>query len=236
VRPWDERRHGRPPIIVSVTSLHAKLWVAPVALVGWLGSAVAVRPAVVEVRLAQSDGAPLDEAVLTAFPLDGRALAPPKPAVMDQRGQRFEPHVLPVQTGARVSFPNSDTVSHHVYSFSPARRFEIFLRKGAAPKDVVFDKPGVVALGCNVHDWMLAYVYVVDTPYFALTAKDGTARLAALPAGRYRLEAWHPRLVDPPATLHRDVGLAADSRESWSLRLEKALLPARDQRPRFVDY
>lgn len=224
------------PIIEPVKPLHAKLWVAPVALAGWLGGAAALWPAVVEVRLAQTDGAPLEEAVLIAYPLDGQPLPPPKPAVMDQRSQRFEPHVLPVQTGARVSFPNSDTVSHHVYSFSPARRFEMFLRKGAGSKDLVFDKPGVVALGCNVHDWMLAYVYVVDTPYFAVTGKDGTAQLAALPAGRYRLEAWHPRLVDPPATLHREVALAADGRESWSLRLEKALLPARDQRPRFVDY
>jgi plastocyanin len=192
--------------------------------------------AVVEVRLAQADGAPLDDAVVVAYALGGRALAAPTPATMDQREHRFEPHVLAVQTGSRVRFPNSDSVSHHVYSFSPAKRFEIFLAKGAPAKEVVFDRAGVVALGCNIHDWMLAYVFVVDTPHFAVTGKDGTAAVGELPAGRYRLEAWHPRLVDPPAMLRREVELEAARRESWSLRLEKALLPARDQRPRFVDY
>ena len=162
--------------------------------------------------------------------------APPAAATMDQRSHRFEPHLLPVQTGARVSFPNSDAVSHHVYSFSPAKRFELFLSKGGAPKEVTFERPGVVALGCNIHDWMLAYVFVVDSPYFAVTGVDGAAAVGELPAGRYRLEAWHPRLVDPPAMLRREVTLAADSRESWELRLVKALLPARHQQPRFVDY
>ncbi len=209
----------------------------PLALaIGGPGLCSTARAASVEVRLAQADGAPLVEAVLVAYPLDGRGLPPPRAATMDQRDHRFEPHVLPVQVGARVRFPNSDSVSHHVYSFSPAKRFEIFLAKGAPAKEVVFDQAGVVALGCNIHDWMLAYVLVVDTPYFAVTGKDGTAALAELPAARYRLEAWHPRLVDSPAMLHREVTLEAASRENWSLRLERALLPARDQRPRFVDY
>ena len=199
-------------------------------------AAAALEAASVEVTLHQADGAPLADAVLVVQPIDPPALPAPAEATMDQREHRFVPHVLPVQTGARVRFPNSDDVSHHVYSFSAAKRFELFLARGAGPQEVTFDKPGVVALGCNVHDWMLAYVYVVDTPYFALTGADGTATISSLPAGRYRLEAWHPRLVDPPAMLRREATLASESRESWRLRLEKALLPARDQRPRFVDY
>jgi hypothetical protein len=199
-------------------------------------AAGALRGAAVEVTLHQSDGAPLEGAVLVVQPLDPRPLPPPGVATMDQRDHRFVPHVLPVQTGATVRFPNSDAVSHHVYSFSPAKRFELFLAKGAAPKEVVFDKPGVIALGCNIHDWMLAYVFVADTPYFAVTGANGSATVSGLPAGSYRLEAWHPRLVDPPAMLRREVMLQEDSRERWKLRLEKALLPARDQRPRFVDY
>ncbi len=199
-------------------------------------TAGALRGAAVEVTLHQSDGAPLEGAVLMVHPLHAPPLPPPEPATMDQREQRFVPHVLTVQTGGTVRFPNSDAVSHHVYSFSPAKKFELFLAKGAPAKEVVFDKPGVVALGCNIHDWMLAYVLVADTPYVAVTGANGSAAVNGLPAGRYRLEAWHPRLVDPPAMLRRDVSLDSDSHESWKLRLEKALLPARDQRPRFVDY
>jgi plastocyanin len=202
-----------------------------------LCAAAGSRAATVEVRLAQTDGLPLADAVLVAYPAAaGRPTPASKVAVMDQRDHRFVPHVLAVETGTRVRFPNSDNVSHHVYSFSPAKRFEIFLAKGAPAREVEFDRPGVVALGCNIHDWMLAYIDVVDSPFFAVTGADGAAALADLPAGTYRLEAWHPRLVDPPAMLHREVTLQAASREQWSLRLEKALLPARDQRPRFVDY
>jgi plastocyanin len=206
------------------------------ALVALCTAAAGSRAATVEVRLAQADGLPLADAVLVAYPLAGRPALAPKVAVMDQRDHRFAPHVLAIETGTRVRFPNSDNVSHHVYSFSPAKRFEIFLAKGAPAKEVEFDRAGVVALGCNIHDWMLAYIDVVDSPFFAVTGADGAAALADLPAGAYRLEAWHPRLVDPPAMLRRAVTLQAASREQWSLRLEKALLPARDQRPRFVDY
>lgn len=206
------------------------------ALVALCTAAAGSRAATVEVRLAQADGLPLADAVLVAYPLAGRPALASKAAVMDQRDHRFVPHVLAIETGTRVRFPNSDNVSHHVYSFSPAKRFELFLAKGAPAKEVEFDRPGVVALGCNIHDWMLAYIDVVDSPFFAVTDADGAAALADLPAGAYRLEAWHPRLVDPPAMLRREVTLQAASREQWSLRLEKALLPARDQRPRFVDY
>ena len=206
------------------------------ALILLLGRAWLLDAATVEVRLSQSDGTPLRDAALVAYPLDGRPLPPPKPAVMDQMDRRFTPQVLVVQTGSRVSFPNSDKVSHHVYSFSAAKRFEIFLPKGSPPSEVAFEHAGVVSLGCNIHDWMLGYVFVVDSPYFAVTGEDGAGSLADLPAGRYRLEAWHARLVDPPAMLRREVTLAGDSHETWALRLEKALLPARDQRPRFVDY
>jgi plastocyanin len=200
----------------------------------------------VELTLQQPNGRPLAGAVLYALPLDARRLPPAASAVMDQRDRRFVPQILPVQTGAAVSFPNTDSISHHVYSFSPAKRFELYLPKNEGrtgrgqsqrgSSQVIFDRAGVAALGCNIHDWMLAYIDVVDSPFFAVTGADGAAALADLPAGTYRLEAWHPRLVDPPAMLHRQVTLQAGSREQWSLRLEKALLPARDQRPRFVDY
>ncbi|MDB6128574.1 MAG: hypothetical protein JWM35_2470, partial [Verrucomicrobia bacterium] len=93
-----------------------------------------------------------------------------------------------------VSFPNRDTVQHHVYSLSKPKRFELPLYAGEAKEAIVFDQPGVVVLGCNIHDWMSAYVIVLTTPWFAQTKADGRATIADVPAGRYRAEVWHPRL------------------------------------------
>ena len=203
-----------------------------------LGAALAsAAPAAsVSLLLLQSDGRPLANAVLAAVPLDGRPLPPPANAVMDQRQRRFAPQILPVQTRARVTFPNSDNVSHHVYSFSTAKRFQLYLTKGEAPKEVTFDRPGVVTLGCNLHDWMLGYILVVDTPYFAVTDDNGRARVGGLAAGAYRLEVWHPRFPDPKVRYAREVRLEDGKPEVWDLHLERPLLPARDQKPGFVEY
>lgn len=198
--------------------------------------ASAALAASISLLLVQNDGRPLANAVLAAVPLDGRPLPPPASAVMDQRQRRFAPQILPVQTRARVTFPNSDDVSHHVYSFSTAKRFQLYLTKGEAPKEVVFDRPGVVTLGCNLHDWMLGYILVLDTPYFSQTDDDGKALLSGLPAGRYRLQVWHPRIADPAAGLAREAILAETDAEPWLLRLAKPVLPARDQKPGFTQY
>lgn len=192
--------------------------------------------AVAELQLQQQDGKPVPEAVLVVYAHDGRPLPPPAPAIMDQRDRRFVPRVLPVQTGATVTFPNSDNVSHHVYSFSPPRRFQLYLSKGGPPQTVVFDRAGVETLGCNLHDWMLGYILIVDTPHFAVTDEDGRARVGDLAAGAYRLEVWHPRFPDPKARYVREVTLEEGKPATWELRLERPLLPARDQKPGFVQY
>jgi plastocyanin len=113
-------------------------------------------------------------------------------AAIEQRGREFIPYVTVVQTGTAVDFPNNDTIRHHVYSFSSPKRFEIKLYAGKPGQPVVFDKPGEVVIGCNIHDWMEAYVLVVESPYFAKTASDGKAMIPNIPAGRYRLQLWHP--------------------------------------------
>jgi plastocyanin len=207
------------------------------AFVLCLAGAGAAGGAQVELRLLQRDGRPLRDAVLYALPLEPRRLPHAAAAVMDQRDRRFVPAILPVQAGAEVTFPNTDSISHHVYSFSPAKRFEIYLAKGETHPPVGFERPGVVALGCNLHDWMLAYILVVDTPWFAQTDAQGRASLSGLPAGGYRLVVWHPRIpIDREPGLTRELRLAAASAESWQLRLRTALLPARDQEPGFADY
>jgi len=220
----------------------------PVALASALAlaSTAPLAAARVELRLRQPDGRPLGGAVLYALALDARRLPPAAPAVMDQRDRRFVPQVLPVQTGAVVSFPNTDSILHHVYSFSPAKRFELYLPKrtrSSASKagsergsHVTFDRPGVVALGCNIHDWMLGYILVIDTPWFAKTDEHGVAVIDDLPAGHYRLVAWHPRITDPQSALQREARVAADAAESWAVDLHSQLLPPRDQEPGFREY
>lgn len=116
----------------------------------------------------------------------------PSAAEIGQRDREFEPMVTVVSTGARVLFPNRDKVKHHVYSFSAAKTFAIQLYSGTPAEPIVFDKAGVVVIGCNIHDWMLAFVAVVDSPWFAKSAADGRTEIANVPAGRYTVHVWHP--------------------------------------------
>jgi plastocyanin len=155
-------------------------------------------------------GQPVADAVVSLVPLDTAAppaAAPPaEPVIIAQRGEEFDPYVTVVSVGARVNFPNHDSIRHQVYSLSKTKPFEIPLYGPGTEQTVLFDRPGVIALGCNIHDWMSAYLVVVDTPHHLKTPADGLARLAALPAGRYRLDVWHPRLAGES---RRDVVVAA---------------------------
>jgi plastocyanin len=160
------------------------------------------------VRVVTKDagGKPVGDAVAYLVNLDAPApVTPPAaPVAITQKDQEFHPYVTPVVVGTRVVFPNQDNVQHHVYSVSPAKRFEIPLYIGDSKETIVFDHEGIVTLGCNIHDWMVAYVVVLSTPYFAKTGPDGTAELSGLPQGRYRLSVWHPRA----GTVSRDVSVA----------------------------
>ena len=118
----------------------------------------------------------------------------PQTAIIDQRDQQFVPHVLAVRTNTLVSFPNSDDIRHHVYSFSPAKRFELRLYHSFTADPVLFDKPGQVVLGCNIHDSMLGYIYVVDSDYFGVADAQGQVAIDKIPSGEYRLQIHHPRL------------------------------------------
>lgn len=180
----------------------------PLAIVGIflvaLGRAAA---ADVSFKIADANGAPVADAVVSLVPLDAPAkLTPPaEPLEIAQSGQEFSVFVTPLVVGSAVNFPNQDNCSHQVYSLSPPKKFALPLYKPGNGSTVVFDRPGVVALGCNIHDWMLAYVVVLETPFFAKTATDGSAIVAA-PPGRYRADVWHPRLAK---TETREVTVAA---------------------------
>ncbi|HEV7768062.1 MAG TPA: methylamine utilization protein [Thermoanaerobaculia bacterium] len=152
----------------------------------------------IDVRVQNARGGAIRDAVVFALP-EGKTLAlAQKSAVMDQKNRMFIPHVLPVQTGTAVRFPNSDDIRHHVYSFSPAKSFQLPLYKGTPANPEVFDKSGVVSIGCNIHDQMTAFIVVVDTPYFEKTPASGRVTLRDLAPGRYTLRVWYPDMRDEP--------------------------------------
>ena len=160
-----------------------------------LGSAAQSAAATLEVTVVDQEGRPIDDVAVYATPASGGAayVAGGEKAIMDQHDMQFVPHLLVVQAGTEITFPNGDNVSHHVYSFSEAKRFELKLYKGDVYPPVTFDRPGVVVLGCNIHDGMLGYVVVVDTPHFAKTDERGVAQLDGVPSGDYVIAAWTPR-------------------------------------------
>lgn len=121
-------------------------------------------------------------------------------AIMDQRNNMFVPGVLAIRTNTLVRFPNSDDVRHHVYSFSPAKKFELRLYHGMTAEPVLFDQAGKVVLGCNIHDSMVAHIYVVNSEHFSLSDRTGNLQLKNIPSGKYTLEIYHPKLSqDYPA-------------------------------------
>ena len=146
--------------------------------------------------------------------------APGRQTVIDQRDKQFMPYVTALQVGTSVLFPNSDNIRHHVYSVSPAKKFELPLYTGVPAAPVVFDKEGFVTLGCNIHDWMIAYVAVLATPYFQVTSKDGQARLNGLPPGRYTVEVWQPSLKGAPEKFAQEVDLAASGAKELLFTLD----------------
>ena len=114
-------------------------------------------------------------------------------ATINQVNKEFVPEVSVVQKGTAITFPNNDRVRHHVYSFSDAKSFDLPLYRETSPDPVIFDKAGLVTLGCNIHDWMRAYVVVVETPFYQISGADGRISIDMIPAGKYQLELWHPR-------------------------------------------
>jgi hypothetical protein len=129
--------------------------------------------------------------------------------------------VKPVLVGSTVAFPNRDSVRHHVYSFSPAKRFELPLYAGMPSQPVLFDKAGVVVLGCNIHDWMVGYVYVSESPWFAKTGADGSTVIAELPPRRYVVRVWHAQQEGGEDATRRIVDVAAGrhAEVEWTLAL-----------------
>jgi len=157
-------------------------------------------------------GKPVRDAVVTVYPASGAA-GPSRlsgPYRMVQQNIAFDPFVMVAPVGAEVSFPNKDTVRHHVYSFSPAHPFELKLYGKDETRTVRFDKAGVIALGCNIHDQMVAFIKVVDTPYAAKTGEGGEVVLHGLPAGGATVHVWHPYMKSRGNEVVRTLTIGSD--------------------------
>ena len=185
---------------------------ARLAILAVLSCASAVACAAsVNVVFIDAAGNPLADAVVMLEPVGARL--PVKPmagAQIAQHELQFNPEVTVVTVGTPVMFPNQDTVKHHVYSYSAAKSFQIKLYAGVPHTPIVFDKPGIAVLGCNIHDSMLAWVVVTDTPLWARSAAGGRARVIDVPPGSYQMHVWHSSLADttPPQLLPLTVGAA----------------------------
>jgi len=199
----------------------------------------------IAVTVTDAQGQPVADAVVVAVPADGnpqppaKAVERPRGGVVDQVDKEFTPKVTAIFVGTAVTFPNHDNVRHQVYSFSPAKRFELPLYAGLPAEPVVFDKPGVVVLGCNIHDWMVGYVYVSESPYFAKTGRDGKALLAELPPRVYSVRVWHPQIEAAEETTRKSIDVSQSRRvdAEWKLALKREVkirrAPAAEGRGRY---
>lgn len=189
--------------------------------------------------LADKNGAPVQDAVLFATPL-GVPMPPAKPsepAVVAQEGYAFSPYVSVIRVGTSVRFPNRDPHDHHLKSFSPAKPFELrTYSKKEEPTPILFDKTGDVVLVCHFHNWMRGFIYVVDTPYFAKTDKEGNAFLNNLPAGRYEVKAWAPNMLGAPLAQTVQVGASGSTPVKFQFNYVPKPAPAPRKPPKDDDY
>lgn len=178
--------------------------VAILIILGWSHTLLAGS---VDVMVKDDKGTPVSDAVVYAKASGMNSARARKQTAVDQQNQEFVPYVTAIELGTSIVFPNKDNIRHHVYSLSPAKKFELPLYAGVPAEPVVFDKEGFVTLGCNIHDWMIAYVAVLPTPYFQVTGREGRASLRNLPAGPYTFQVWHPSLKGRPEAFaqHADV-------------------------------
>lgn len=187
-------------------------FVAAMGLIAGMAAAGVCQAADLTVLVRDKAGRPIRDAVIL---IDAPGAATPRPQgaySVVQQNMKFAPFVLIAPVGAEVSFPNRDTVRHHVYSFSPTKPFELKLYGSEqAARSVKFDKAGVVALGCNIHDSMVAFIRVVSTPFAAKTDATGHARLTGMNNGAANLKIWHPYLKAPGNEIARPVALSANA-------------------------
>lgn len=188
-----------------------------------------------EFHVEDANGKPLPDAVILLPGVEDKGTdnkGADTVAVMDQIDKSFVPYVLVIQQGQQVVFPNSDNIRHHVYSFSPAKPFEIKLYAGVPEAPILFDQPGIVVLGCNIHDSMLGYIVVSHSGRAGKTDSKGNVAMAPGPAPD-TLQIWHPLLSEPvPALVTLPMPAAGDD-GIRKVRLSVAASPPEPKRSGF---
>jgi plastocyanin len=171
------------------------------------------------VRVVDASGKPVRDAVVSLYPSSGvKAARSGGHYVVSQQNIQFHPFLTIVPVGADVSFPNLDNTKHHVYSFSAAKRFELKLFAKDQSRTVHFDKSGVVALGCNIHDQMSAFIFIADSAWTARTNGQGIATVGDAPNAAARVAVWHPYLRAPGGSVEQRIA-AGQRATTFSVRL-----------------
>lgn len=186
-----------------------------------LGAAPLPPGASVGVTVRASNGQPVANAVVIVH-LVGRDTPAARVGsgyTVSQQNIQFHPFVSLVPVNGDVAFPNLDSVRHQVYSFSPAKRFELKLYAREQNRTVRFDRPGPVSLGCNIHDQMTAFIYVTDSAFAARTDASGRVALNGVPAGTISITVWHPYLRAPGNQVSKQVALGTGANESFTVAL-----------------
>jgi plastocyanin len=192
----------------------------------WLCPAVPAVAGSLSVQANLANHEPFAGAVVTVNGAAAHAPVAPISAIVDQINLAFVPDLIVIPVGSTVEFPNSDSVSHQIYSFSFTKRFKLPLYHGKPYPPVHFDQAGVVTLGCNIHDRMVGYIVVTDATYFGRTDAHGVWSVSNLPRGIYHVSLWHPLLRDSVASLNRDVSITGDEPATTTVQLAQALQPA----------
>lgn len=207
-------------------------------MLAWLLASNAVAAADLQITVNGPDGKAVEDAVVALAPRFEMQSMPAglPPTEMKQQGTLFVPFVLPVTVGTEVSFPNMDEFRHQVYSFSQPKPFELRLYGQDESKTVLFDKPGVVALGCNIHDNMLAFIFVSDHPVMTTTDGDGMAAMSGLEAGEYDVVLWHPDIKGGAVVPAPMVSVSDGAPNQMTATIDLRSLRQKQQAPSEDDY
>ncbi len=183
-------------------------------------------------------GAPLPHAVVALVPTSPGAkqtanTIPAKPAVMAQREKQFDPHVVAVQKGQKVEFPNQDSIKHQVYSLTDIQEFDFLVESGKTSSGPAMHTKGKITLGCNIHDWMLAYIYVTDTPFFGTTDSEGKVTVDLPDGETFQWQVMHPRI---PEDQFLSGDISTPLSKTLNVNLTMDLLPGYDEADDFDDF
>ncbi|HEY2345968.1 MAG TPA: methylamine utilization protein [Xanthomonadaceae bacterium] len=205
-------------------------WIRVAVLAGALVCMAATQAAGLLIRISDDKGHPVGDAVVTVLPQDpAMKLAPrrasaPATKIIDQKNETFIPYIQTFRPGDSVLFRNSDTMRHHVYTFSPLKPFEFVLVPGDSSKPIELDQTGVIAVGCNIHDQMITYLYISDAPWIAQSGANGQVEFRDVPAGAWNVRVWHPRLRPGKPDLAQSTTIVA-AEGTKTLNFSLSLLP-----------